>query len=113
MAADAFPALAAPDNEATDFAVLSNFQKLMFRGVNPARDFRCFRDEDNVLVSLENALEAFSHRASVHGITEFPAQLRDRRRVGYGCFPNVQCIHETTLSFFEVAFYTSVRRNAA
>jgi len=34
-----------------------------------------------VLVSLENALQPLAHRPSLHRITKFAAQSRDRRRV--------------------------------
>ena len=94
-AADSFPAFASPDDEPTDFAVSSDFQKFVVRGVNPARDFGCFRDEHNVIFSLEKTLQPFLHHAGFHGITELRAQSRDRRRVLSRCFADVQCTHET------------------
>ena len=94
-AADSFSAFASPDDEPTDFAVSSDFQKFVVRGVNPARDFGRFRDEHNVIFSLEKPLEPFAHHPGFHGITEFAAQSRDCRRVLYGCFADVHCPHET------------------
>jgi hypothetical protein len=42
-----------------------------------------------------------------------PAELRDRWRIVCRGLSNLQCIHETTLSFCAPPFYTSVRRSAA
>jgi hypothetical protein len=39
--------------------------------------------------------------------------LRDRGCVVRRCFSDFQLIHELTLSFCALAFYTSLRRNAA